>query len=140
MEVWLELQPGPCWQPTSTFQSLAVLVANGNPQDPLSLVQRSRECLDQVGPPAPAIPEAVSGAITRGYLAKEVDASKTSWVVIHLYASTGCPPGPPLLCLLSEPIPPDGKQSRVKMGAVCGLQPPAPPSPEFQRCMSLAMP
>lgn len=139
MEVLLEMQPGGCWQPASPFASLAVYVGGGSPQNLAGLTARCRECLD-VTPPKPAIAEAVSTTLNdRGYVAKGVDASKTTWIVIHLLAAPGCPPDTPLVCLLSEPIPPDGKKSSVKLGAVCPIQPPTPPNPEFQRCISVGM-
>jgi hypothetical protein len=138
MEVLLEIaQGGNCWQPAGTFASAGIFVADQkSSSQPSIFAPRSFVCHEPAQPVA-LTPSGVSAALgERGSVASGVDADRPSWIVIVLHKETGCS-STPLVCLMSEPVPPAGQKERVSLSTFC---PVVPPDPQFTLCVSVLPP
>jgi hypothetical protein len=140
-DILLQLGDFTCPTVQGALGSLELIVASqsqdvpGNPPA-LHPMPEFGECFTSVAFNARAMAQVF---IDRGYVARGVSAENTTVVLLHARCAGGCGTRDPLcLCLISDPIPPNGQKTHLLMTPVCPPPPQNPvPSAEWQRCTSV---
>lgn len=120
-ELFADLDPqSPCWGGQARLSSIRVRVAEVSASLSLTPLAGHDDCI----PTDIALDPKPLGDLfrQRGYIVREVSSTKTTTVAILGYGMAGCNVGH-LLCLVSEPIPPEDRETDLQLTAGCPALP-----------------